>query len=616
MSAYSCPPSSLQLTTSLFIPTSDTGSKANYLCIDILKNFFWQADGGSNQSYGWSSAYSLATLLLQLQAGFLFADSVLNYDGRILDTLRDVSPEEKADRGLAYNYKRTDAEIKQRLAEAKKAAHDFRCTCGHSMTDGKCYPPLPSATASAKTLTKTESTTDDAAADATVNNTNDGKRSGGGTMEVDAYDEMDSKRVMKRTKMPSGGGGAGGVAGGAGGGAGVGSFATTASSNTTKAEAAELQAAGREIVCFHTKETLFEAVLGFGVTAQYYPGSAKLKAMQLVLDFVSLHAFEELGVRQGAFRAPFADILPLALTPGHYARAKKAIHQTLWRLWGRTTSAKPAPAHVVLGVLTSAMNSMVVSFMSEFETNLKLTHASEAALNAYCMLHHLLLCLANDDPSIVDLANKRVDSFLDDAANRVKSSCPNLGEWLVLLTLCTKRTWADAALPFLLEVFDRNVRWNLRSHPHLARADLAVTDRLKTTFEASTTSLRLIMFQAYFGRVAAGPGSTRARLKQAYDARLGQASQEQRTQLVTAAKGIMGVTAWPQFFAAVQVATPSPVKLASILTQAHARSLTKGYHSAPRHRGGGRGGYNSNGYGGYNRSGRGYRGRGGGRRWR
>ena len=40
-----------------------------------------------------------------------------------------------------------------------------------------------------------------------------------------------------------------------------------------------------------------------------------------------------------------------------------------------------------------------------------------------------------------------------------EASCPNLGEWLVLLSVCPTVTWADAAGAYLGESAARNVRW-------------------------------------------------------------------------------------------------------------------------------------------------------------
>lgn len=77
-----------QVTLSTNIPHSNIipghrGRDDNYLCLDLLKNFFFMSHGGGSgrRGEGWSVGYSVSALLLQIQT-FLFDSHVLNYDGR------------------------------------------------------------------------------------------------------------------------------------------------------------------------------------------------------------------------------------------------------------------------------------------------------------------------------------------------------------------------------------------------------------------------------------------------------------------------------------------------------------------------------------------------------
>lgn len=66
----------------------------NYLCIDMLKIFFWM-EGGQDKSRpysGWSPAYTIESIMLQLNS-FLFDDFVENYDGKMKHTFYQLAPE-------------------------------------------------------------------------------------------------------------------------------------------------------------------------------------------------------------------------------------------------------------------------------------------------------------------------------------------------------------------------------------------------------------------------------------------------------------------------------------------------------------------------------------------
>lgn len=100
------------------------------------------------------------------------------------------------------------------------------------------------------------------------------------------------------------------------------------------------------------------------------------------------------------------------------------------------------------------------------------------------------------------MANEAVDKFLASPAFRSKAHTPDLGEWLVNLTLSTAG-WEGVAEQFLGELFVRNVRWILQDAPHLAhihtgrgggQSALMIDD----SFTCTLVSRRLVMFQVYF----------------------------------------------------------------------------------------------------------------------
>jgi len=87
--------------------------KKNWVCLDLLEEGVFVKEEDKNMQYtGWSSAYSIHSILVQLQS-FLFDDE-MHY-----------------------------ASYKVTLADAIKAANAFKChSCSHNI-DGKIWPAFP-----------------------------------------------------------------------------------------------------------------------------------------------------------------------------------------------------------------------------------------------------------------------------------------------------------------------------------------------------------------------------------------------------------------------------------------------------------------------------------------
>lgn len=111
------------------------GGEKNYLCLDLIKNFFWMESGqDKSMPYtGWSCAYSVMSIMLQLQT-FLFEDFVEHYDGEIIHSFYELAPEYGGG-------PRTLETASKDLDLAFKEAKEFKCTkCGHCYE--KPYPEI------------------------------------------------------------------------------------------------------------------------------------------------------------------------------------------------------------------------------------------------------------------------------------------------------------------------------------------------------------------------------------------------------------------------------------------------------------------------------------------
>eukprot|EP00485_Elphidium_margaritaceum_P018628 CAMPEP_0202726024 /NCGR_PEP_ID=MMETSP1385-20130828/184398_1 /ASSEMBLY_ACC=CAM_ASM_000861 /TAXON_ID=933848 /ORGANISM="Elphidium margaritaceum" /LENGTH=973 /DNA_ID=CAMNT_0049392237 /DNA_START=99 /DNA_END=3019 /DNA_ORIENTATION=+ len=197
----------------------------------------------------------------------------------------------------------------------------------------------------------------------------------------------------------------------------------------------------------------------------------------------------------------------------------------------------------------------------------------EKVVLGYCALHHLLLYLQSEHKTIVtNYANQTIDTFLSRCS---KQTCPDLGKLLIYLMLSSKYEWCHIATHFVVEVFARNVRWMVKERKY-ARYDTTamVADRLPKTFEATTTSRRLCMFQVYFSRNAA------LESLQGYNQRLGRPSQKIRNGIQQKTKFILSSRTWWDYFNELQIVIKDNRAIDQLLRSAVYTSKAKGYHHA------------------------------------
>jgi len=267
-------------------------------------------------------------------------------------------------------------------------------------------------------------------------------------------------------------------------------------------------------------------------------------------------------------------------------------------------------------MLSTLMNTMVVDIMNQSESGKASLFHSEKALFGYCAFHHMLLGFADRYPVIVDTANAKVQAFLKDPSQRIKKAVPNLGEFLIYLTL-SDLEWDDLVVAIVLELFDRNVKWILDKAPELAYQS-GVCYRRRRSFQHSRTGARLLMFQKFFlhqvrpkqprqpGQGPA-PNNWRETLKAA-NRSLGRPAPGLAEKLQQACKQIHRIDDYDDFCAYLRLQAQTPQQLNARLLHAVSNSAAKGYHRPPgsnrvndTHQGQ-RGDYGSRG---------GYRGRGG-----
>jgi len=174
-------------------------------------------------------------------------------------------------------------------------------------------------------------------------------------------------------------------------------------------------------------------------------------------------------------------------------------------------------------------------------------------------------------------------NFISDERNRHKKVVPSLGEFIPLLTI-SKYTWETLALPIVKETMTRNVLWIAKAFPILGAVDEnplsdAELVRPKKSFEASRTSLRLIMFHVYFLTSIAKVGkSSITEISEGYDSRYGRPTEHKENQLQKNIFKIKNVSGFKQYFKQVKLPVPSDAQILELLQQCVVDSSIKRYH--------------------------------------
>ncbi|KAI1422753.1 hypothetical protein F5Y12DRAFT_799336 [Xylaria sp. FL1777] len=259
----------------------------------------------------------------------------------------------------------------------------------------------------------------------------------------------------------------------------------------------------RELQCFCLKKGYQSAKLGVGVRIERGQISSEF-------DLISKEAYVHMGVRNSIHNIPFHHWLPLPISRRHWDKVREETHGALAQI--RPHLKRPSSSLSALNahVLFTFMNDIVVRLNQTTEKGRidksTLRHASEKAIESYFHLFHLLVCLATEDPRIVQQANKLLSDF--EGGRRSKKYCPNLGHLLIALLISDVQVTETLIRSIIKEAIIRNVVWLLDRKgacmPELSymESDAVSAYRLDKTFQGSRTSYRLLMFSELFRRTA------------------------------------------------------------------------------------------------------------------
>ncbi|UPX16333.1 E2 ubiquitin-conjugating enzyme [Ascochyta rabiei] len=343
----------------------------------------------------------------------------------------------------------------------------------------------------------------------------------------------------------------------------------------------------RELQCFCLKKSYINAKLGCGISVT----GGKKPILRSEFDLLSQEAFFQHNVRRSIQGVKFDKWQPLPLSRRHWNGVKTNATACLHSIHSHAGILSNEPEDI--DVVYHLMNSVVVQFSADVEKGFRqpderstLSHASEKAVEAYFACFHLLLCLATENLAIVKAANERVNRFM--TGPHTKKQFPDLGHLLVASLISDNGLTQPLGFQIIKEAILRNVVWMLDSKG-ADMAELAYLEpsaiseyRLVKTFEASTTSYRLLMFIRLFGSSARPAGKSLVELREGLFDSHGAPPPGVSATMAQHIRSIREISGFPGFLRAMGIEhIPSKTEFTAFLRRSITDSVKAGYSIVP-----------------------------------
>merc|ERR1711933_242221 len=341
-----------------------------------------------------------------------------------------------------------------------------------------------------------------------------------------------------------------------------------------------------------------KCILGVGLNIHRSSNKWITKA-ETEMDFLSLSAYKDYNIYQGAWGETITHFLPLIINEQHSKKATKCLLNRLAKICDEPTfNVKDG-----LMVVTAIVNQFVVQLMAntigldndddEDDYSRRKTqkigkkHASDKALVGYCAFHHMLLFLVEKYPEMREYARESIKNFKDHAYYRVKSETPDLGKLILNLAIVDDYEWEDIASEFVQESLDRQVKWYLRKFPKLEYLDetkCSPQERIACTLKSTMISRRLVTFQVFFLKNICKPKNlSLTDLLNNYNKRWGRPTNQQKNLLVKAVNDILlkndNINSWLEYFDKLGIKKyKTNLEVCNALKKAVINSKKKEYH--------------------------------------
>ncbi|KAL0478740.1 hypothetical protein AKO1_002067 [Acrasis kona] len=290
-----------------------------------------------------------------------------------------------------------------------------------------------------------------------------------------------------------------------------------------------------EMQCFHSKISFKEDMLGVGINMEYTPMKI-LQSITTPMDLVSKSAYQQ-GLRQGVWKEKFKYWIPIYINKFHAdTMVKDEFEKAVQRCYDseNISNRRSHIATLSVDILCKLMSSMVVEIMKGR------VHASLKALEYYCHFHRLLIHVVLKYKGLQEQIDNKIKQFLSDESSRLKSAVPNLGEFLPLLSV-SNYEWFDVKHVVIQESLDRNAMWIYKKHRYSAT--------LEDKWKCYRVGSRLMMFHAYFLTKVVPPGKPLDEIARAYDIRYGRPTNKMQNDMQNNMFYIQSIDTYEEYLA-------------------------------------------------------------------
>lgn len=320
-------------------------------------------------------------------------------------------------------------------------------------------------------------------------------------------------------------------------------------------------------VCYAKKVSIKDgALLGYGINVE------KNGMINSPCEYLSLDAYNE-GTRRSSTNKQFSYWLPILVHSNDWKLIKNKFLENVNTINKQSNFGLKNDAEIVLRICCSVMNNLVVEIMNN-KNNLT---ANDKFINGYFTFYRLMKQYALDDLNLIKRANNLLEEFIKNPKSRTKSVTPNLGDFLIYLTISDKYTWNDISKYFVEECDARNVFWYLvgtRFSPATCpqMKNRHAPNRAKTIYTATEVSRNIVQFQVKFSKVA------KNLTIETMDSNNGLAPEQLREDLKDTYSKITKMTSWDDYFKWLEMKIPSEQERNAQLLHAMDLSAKNGYH--------------------------------------
>eukprot|EP01105_Mastigella_eilhardi_P022502 TRINITY_DN5538_c0_g1_i1.p1 TRINITY_DN5538_c0_g1~~TRINITY_DN5538_c0_g1_i1.p1 ORF type:complete len:1496 (-),score=401.96 TRINITY_DN5538_c0_g1_i1:47-4504(-) len=338
----------------------------------------------------------------------------------------------------------------------------------------------------------------------------------------------------------------------------------------------ELERIRSEMVCFYTRKSFLppeSTTLGVGISFKDDFRSGKIYSITSPLDLISLQAFRKMKHTRAADNSTtFTHWLPLYICAEHSGRAMHLTERSLGIICAGT-HLNFAP-DMALDVYLKLMSGLVL------ELQKGQVHTTVRALKGYCAFHRMLIAFLEKYPQLLQKCKDMTHSFLSDPTSRHKDQLPVLADILPLFSV-VDTPLKDAIPAYLRELNCRNVLWVIKNSPAFAKEERdAKIDktRVATTFELCKASQQLLLLHKTLAELCHPAGASLKDIAAKYDERYGLPTVEALVKLQAEYKAIKATDNYTTFYAKLGIPTPTEDEVLDSLIHAVVESKEKHYH--------------------------------------